>query len=147
MKTRKILAVGLVFLTVIGFVGCSSENESETPKTATYNDVEYERAFLCSGKDGLRSRFSCVYLFNEDENKVQYLLRTTAGGLKIRGMYGTYEGNLNEKVEITWEKSDWEKSDPTTTFEVCDPDKKDYWSDGVREYEEVDVVHGLYEVI
>ena len=73
-------------------------------------------------------------------------MKTTAGGLKTRGKSGVYEGSLDESVIITWEFSDWEASDTTSTFEVWNSDDSEYWYDGVRKYSEIDVESGINKI-
>lgn len=118
----------------------------DNPELRTYNGVVYDRAFICSGKDGLRAKFMRIYLFNEEDHTVRFIQKTTAGGLKTRGKSGSYEGSLDGTVTITWEYSDWEKSDPTTTFEAILSEDSSYWYDGSNKLSEIDVESGINKI-
>lgn len=111
----------------------------DDPELRTYRGVVYDKAFTCSGADGLRAKFLCVYLFDDSEHTVRYIMKTTVGGLKTRQKTGSYEGNFDEEITIKWEDSDWESAAVEAVFVRSNSDNGDCWYDGARTYSETDV--------
>lgn len=126
----------ILFLIVVSmvFYGCDFKYDDTDDKT--YNKVVYDSAYYNSKPDGLRAKAYSYYLFSTSENKVLNYTYSSAG-TGISNIYeGTFEGTLNDKIEVSLPKK-YEKS-LEFTF-----DKYNMYDSDKNEYTKVDVVKAV----
>lgn len=95
----------ILFLIVVSmvFYGCDFKYDDTDDKT--YNKVVYDSAYYNSKPDGLRAKAYSYYLFSTSENKVLNYTYSSAG-TGISNIYeGTFEGTLNDKIEVSLPKN------------------------------------------
>ena len=108
-------------------------NEND-PEKRTYNGVVYDRVIYNKSADGLRANVETYFFFSESEHKAFSATKTTAGGIKKKKRFGTYDGSFDDVIEITYEQGGGNKLTHQTDGE------NDYWIDySERKYSEKNV--------
>ncbi len=98
----------LICLTISG---CNFEVDDSEERT--YKGTVYDVAYSADKKDGLRSRIYYRVLISESENKVIMCSHSTAGDGRTKISEGTYNGTLNEIIEV---KFDGQENDVVYVF-------------------------------
>ena len=105
MRKRKLFQIIIsLILLCITVSGCNVEVDDSEERT--YKGTVYDVAYSANKKDGLRSKAYYRILISENEKKIIRCVHLTAGNGSTRITEGTYEGTLDEKIEVKFNSQD-----------------------------------------